>query len=1068
MRNKIYFYHSNSQTNSYTVDTSPISSQTVSTFPILDIKGNNIIGTSTLNKNVTIDSNNNKIITYELSVIFSNTDIPGNLTLHFDSFISDTNLNYDNNYFMLGTFLGTVVGTQSSGHFLNSSGIVTLLVQDNDDLCIYEVSFSNTTEHDCSNDFLWGASTSAFQIEGTSNSFGRGLTIWDTFINTVPSPIADGSNADIACNSYIQYKDDIKSLKMLNANSYRFSIAWSRIFPNGKGEINQLGVEHYNNVINECLLHNITPVVCLYHWDLPQALQDEYNGWLCKNTEICIDFANYAELCFKLYGDRVKYWATINEPQTIAVDCYEYNYFAPAAGTSDGNSIYGYEYTVGHNLLISHAYAVNIYKTKFSQQNGKIGIICNMDWAEPYTNSKENIDASERRNIFWGGWFWDPIFFGDYPEIMKTLVGDRLPKFTNEQKQLIQGSIDMMLLNTYSAEYIYSQNYSSANLVGWTYDQQTGSSYYSSEGVIIGKETQSSWLHIVPWAVNKLLLWIQNRYGYDGCGTGIGIYKNGVKTQIPLMITENGMDIKGQTQDTSYVVAKNDIERIYYYDSYISNIAEAVKVSGIDFKGYFPWSLLDNFEWASAYTCRFGLFYLKCNTGNYIARQPKDSVEWYKNYISKNPNGPKAIQNETTCDFYNIDKNASSSWEGGPIRGYYYWSNNFYLPPFTSETPELYCLDTITVPQTNINPPTNYTNITQNAYPIQYSNSILNDSNYNSVFLFTQYTNYNDIMKNADITTMYNNTISYFSNKNIYNYLIGLSFGSGVIPSSPPIEGEGDGFFTLGQNGSIASIYTAVTPINQKYTYTQSNNDVITITGSGNYTYSSPTIALALGTSLQPGQYNCIVFDIELATTSGPETVMVSDFINLFKYIKKLYPDMIIISAISHNCSYYIPELSSQIIKSELSDYIAPILYSQMFGTVNEYLANSNLSWHNFFNNLLENPKFIKYGLNYLLPNIYAGYSFTSNGSYILDLYNHGGTNTTNPPNLYYYQSSSSANNEVTETYGEMNESLDFYKKDKGVVDFFNKLVTHYNIKTNIIHSTTLGGFVQWSNYKSS
>ena len=177
---------------------------------------------------------------------------------------------------------------------------------------------------------------------------------------------------------------------------------------------------------------------------------------------------------------------------------------------------------------------------------------------------------------------------------------------------------------------------------------------------------------------------------------------------------------------------------------------------------------------------------------------------------------------------------------------------------------------------------------------------------------------------------------------------------------------------------------------------------------------------------------------------------------------------MIIITAISHTCSYYIPDICTEIIKSNFSDYIAPILYSEMFGTVNEYVANVNLSWKNFFNNLMENSKFIRYGLNYLLPNIYTGYSFTSNGSYILDLYKNGGTNTGNPPNLYYYQSSSNADSTVTESYGGSSDSLCFLTTDEGVIDFFNKLVYFYNVKTNIKSSPTLGGFVHWSNYSSS
>lgn len=488
------------------------------------------------------------------------------------------------------------------------------------------------------NKFLWGASTSAFQVEGTSNSYGRGLTIWDIFVD-ISGNIIDGMNANIACNSYLQYKDDIQALKLMGANAYRFSIAWSRIFPNGKGQINQAGVDYYNNVINSCLENGITPLITLYHWDLPQALQESYNGWLCTNGEIWTDFRNYADFCFKIYGDRVKHWITINEPQTICVNSYEYNYFAPGTGTSNGNSPNGDEYKVGHNLLIAHGYAADLYRKKYqNKQNGKIGIACNMDWGEPLTNSQADVDAAERRNKFWGCWFWGVIYNGNYPSIMIELVGDRLPKFTEEQSNLIQGSIDYMYLNSYSAEYIYDQV---SKMEGWTYDQQTNQTYTSTDGVLIGAPTQSDWLHIVPWGIKNVIVWLQEQFSFNGPGTGFGIRdKNGKKRKIPLIITENGMDILNQTNTTSYEEAYDDTQRISYYSSYLENISEAIKISGVNMQGYCPWSLMDNFEWNSAYTCRFGIFYVDCNSSYNIPRLPKKSAYWFNSYIQNNPNGP--------------------------------------------------------------------------------------------------------------------------------------------------------------------------------------------------------------------------------------------------------------------------------------------------------------------------------------------------------------------------------------------------------------------------------------------
>jgi beta-glucosidase len=528
--------------------------------------------------------------------------------------------------------------------------------------------------------FLWGASTSAFQIEGGLSEGGRGPSIWDNFSGIDQSVVGD---PNIACNSYYQYMDDIALLTNMGANSYRFSISWSRILPDGSGNINQQGIDYYNNVINACISANITPVVTIYHWDLPNALQIAYNGWLCtesyetdpSNIKIVTDFVNYSNICFTNFGDRVKHWATINELQTIAVDCYEYNWYAPGTGSSNGDSPNGDEYMVGYNLLLAHANAVDSYRKNYQPtQNGKIGIVCNMDWGEPYSNEPDNIAAAQRANTFWGGWFWDPVFFGDWSPIMKQLVGpkldsdgnpipdtSRLPTITSEQSILIRGSIDILMLNTYSANYVQNMVYE-PSMVGWTYDQQTLVQPTASNGWLIGATTESSWLNITPFGPLNVLTWLQNRYSRStpsepGAGTiGIGIQMYDTPTtinsrSIPVMITENGMDMANQGLNTSPDVGVNDTQRWQdYYIPYLSNIQQAVTNTGIQFIGYLPWSLLDNFEWTHGYTCRFGMNYINFldNSGNIInssaygpdlnlPRIPKNSASWYKQYIASHP-----------------------------------------------------------------------------------------------------------------------------------------------------------------------------------------------------------------------------------------------------------------------------------------------------------------------------------------------------------------------------------------------------------------------------------------------
>ena len=484
--------------------------------------------------------------------------------------------------------------------------------------------------------FLWGCATAAYQIEGATNSGGRGACIWDTFVK-IPGNIKEGANADIADNSYYQYIQDVQLLKDMGLNTYRFSISWSRILPSGRGKINKEGVDYYNKLIDLLISSNIEPNITLYHWDLPETLQQEYNGWLCKNNEIVKDFGNYANICFKLFGDRVKIWATINEPHTCAIDCYEYNYFAPGSGNAEGISLNGDEYLCAYNMLNSHAQAVHVYRKKYQKtQKGRISIVCNMDCAVPYTDTPEDIAAAERRNCFWGAWFWDPIFFGDYPKIMKELVGDRLPKFTKQQKKLLKGSIDILMLNHYSANYIQNKKYPN-DIKGWMYDQETLQSFTDPSGVFIGTQTQSSWLLITPYGVKNVLLWLQNRYTIDN-KKGFNIKMNsGEIRSIPLMITENGVDLLNENQQTTYVEAKNDALRIYYYQSYLLNMREAVDIAGIEWEGYYAWSLLDNFEWAGGYTCRFGMTYVSFDTHtNQRVRLLKDSAIWYKNYIKNN------------------------------------------------------------------------------------------------------------------------------------------------------------------------------------------------------------------------------------------------------------------------------------------------------------------------------------------------------------------------------------------------------------------------------------------------
>ncbi|KAI5634547.1 glycosyl hydrolase family 1 domain-containing protein [Phthorimaea operculella] len=428
------------------------------------------------------------------------------------------------------------------------------------------------------NGFLFGAATAAYQTEGKTPN------IWDTLSHQKPCKIKDCHTGDIAANSYHMIERDVEMLRELGLDYYRFSISWARILPNGfANEINEAGVKFYNNRINEMLKYNIEPMITLYHWDLPQKLQD-LGGW--TNPHIVDWYSDYVRICFELFGDRVKNWITINEPHEICYHGYSSGWLAPQF------SYGGYaDYMCAKHVLVAHAKAYHMYNTEFrSRQGGVVGISLSAQWYEPATDSEDDISAAEDAQEFEWGLYANPIFSekGDYPEVMKQKVAaksieqgyprTRLPELTPEEISFVHGSSDFMGINHYTTYLTYrNESVYGANQIPSMEDDMDILTYSPDEW----EGSASDGFKIVPWGFYKLLASLRTKYNNP-----------------PIYITENGFSTSGGLEDD---------ERIKYYVLYLDAMLDAIE-EGSDVRAYTPWSLMDCLEWTNGYGEHFGLY----------------------------------------------------------------------------------------------------------------------------------------------------------------------------------------------------------------------------------------------------------------------------------------------------------------------------------------------------------------------------------------------------------------------------------------------------------------------------
>ncbi|QFY44773.1 beta-glucosidase [Candidatus Methylospira mobilis] len=434
--------------------------------------------------------------------------------------------------------------------------------------------------------FLWGAATSAYQIEGSPLADGAGPSNWHLFSHR-DGTISDASNGDIACDHYRRFGEDIGLMRQLGLQAYRFSLSWSRIFPAGTGKINQKGLDFYRRLLNALLDAGIQPYPTLFHWDLPAAL-DERGGW--TNSDCAHWLADYAQTVFGALGGLAENWTTLNEPWVIADAGFLDGIHAPGHRSLQETPL------VAHNLLRAHALAVQAFR---AESNGRIGIVVNIEPKYAASDQRGDQTAAERAHAYMNRQYLDPLFLGGYPDELAEVFGDYWPRHNEADMRLLRTPFDFLGVNYYTR----SVNRADGNNlpVRASPVAQPGAEY-----------TEMGW-EVFPRGLKETLLWIKRRYG-----------------DIPLYVTENGAAFKDPPLTAQGRL--HDARRVEYYRTHLNACREAIG-SGVNLKGYFAWSLFDNFEWSYGYSKRFGLIHVDFDTQKRIF---KDSAYFFSEAILSN------------------------------------------------------------------------------------------------------------------------------------------------------------------------------------------------------------------------------------------------------------------------------------------------------------------------------------------------------------------------------------------------------------------------------------------------
>lgn len=431
--------------------------------------------------------------------------------------------------------------------------------------------------------FLWGAATSAYQVEGSPLADGAGPSIWQRFSHT-PGLVKNNETGDVACDHYRRYEEDVRLLRELGMNAYRFSVSWSRVLPEGKGRVNERGLDFYRRLVDALLAHGIRPAVTLYHWDLPAALDDR-GGWL--NPDIAEWFAEYASVMFRALDDRVEMWATLNEPWVVADGGYLTGVLAP------GHKNLFEAPLASHNLMRAHGSGVQAYRALGKH---RIGLVVNIEPKDPASDRLEDLAATARADAYLNRQYLDPAILGRYPEEMREIFGEAWPDFSQADLDHIRQPIDFLGVNYYTRQVTCHDPQALPVRAGRVRQPRHA-------------HTETDW-EVFPPGLTNTLVWIKARYG-----------------DIPLYVTENGAAF--YDPPTVEGDELSDPLRVSYLRSHLRAAREAMR-QGVDLRGYFAWSLLDNFEWSHGYSKRFGIVHVDFETQR---RTPKASARFYSEVI---------------------------------------------------------------------------------------------------------------------------------------------------------------------------------------------------------------------------------------------------------------------------------------------------------------------------------------------------------------------------------------------------------------------------------------------------